>query len=419
MSQSICRILKDIRLCILLQLTAQILYPYVSSSHFSVCPTWALFLPFIWFTAPTNRLLVLDTGSNIDAITLGFWTPLMLSAERREFNTAALLIERHADANIIGAAGDTVLKLLLKNANESQGTIRRLLEKGNLYDLQVQTDAEEPKTRVGSCITPLAIFDEVFNNHTTELISKVDRQLQENLTSQAELDSALLASVTFNSLPLVEAFLQRGSRISCRNMHMQTPLHLAVTRKDCMSMVELLVQYNAPTGIRDSVCCTPIHVAVSMGKPGLAVVEKLLPTGGLFDDFDDSEALIPSVETVKKFSGKWDGCYKYWSWSQFETTPTHVEIDFFEIRSPDKWHLPWFSYEGEDDAGAHLVYGFIYGDGKVRFLKMYDHHGWYSKGELEAGTGEDEGKLLIRGKWGESDERWHGTMEFKKVVEDH
>ena len=342
----------------------------------------------------------------------------MLSVKFTNFKTTALFIERHADANIVCAAGDTALKLLSKKVKESHGTIRRLLDRGDLYDLQLQTDTEEPKTRAGSCITPLAIFDEIVGNNTIELISKVDRQLQENLISQTELDSALLASVTFNSLPLVEAFLQRGSRTSCRNMYMQTPLHLAVTREDSKSMVELLVQHNAPTGVRDLVCCTPIHVAVSMGKPGLAVVEKLLPTGGLFDDFDDPEALIPSDETVEKFSGKWDGSYKYWSWSQFKVSPTHITIEFFEKRSPDKWHLPWFRYEGEDDAGAYLIYGFVYGDGEVRFLKLYDHHGWYSKGKLEAGTGEDEGKLLIKGRWGESDDRWHGTIEFKKVVED-
>ena len=361
---------------------------------------------------------MLDAGSNIDCITLGFSTPLTLTADFKHFEYATLLIDRHADANIMGAAGGTVLNSLLENINECQATVRRLLERGNLHDLQAQADAEGSQPTMDSCVTPLAIFEEVMSNHTTELISKVDHELQQKTTSQTELNSALLASVAFNSLPLVEAFLQRGAKASCRNMHMQTPLHMAVTQKECEPMVDLLVQHNAPTGARDSVCCTPIHVAVSRGRPGLAVIEKLLPTGGLFDDFDDAAALKPSEDIVAKFSGQWDGCYKYWSWSQSETTPTNITIEFFETLSPDKWRLPWFRYEGEDGAGAYIKYGFVYGDGEVRFLKMYDHHGWYSKGKLEMGTGEEEGNLLIKGRWGESDERWHGTMEWKKVVVD-
>ena len=362
--------------------------------------------------------LILEAGADINALTLDSRTPLMIAIRFKVPIAAKLLIERGADPNILGLFGDTAFKLLLDDEHENEALIRLLLSKGNVHALQTERSQDTRIENNEHAVTPLDVFEAIIEGDYHFLLKHIDEGLAQGSISQAQLDSALLVSVAFRSLSLAEELLERGARADCRNLHMQSPLHLAVMHKDSELMLDLLQRYEVPVGARDTMGRTAIQTAVRSGMNRLTVVEKLLPAGSIFDQFEHPDALQVSEALINKVKGHYKGVYKFWTWNLDRVMLTSFTIDFFETRSPDKWQLPWFRYVGEDTPGPFMMYGYLCGNGEMRFLKMYKKYGWYYEASVDIGT-DDDGEnetVTIRGRWGESHQKWHGTFEFTKVI---
>ena len=355
--------------------------------------------------------VLLDRGVNIDDTSQCYETPLMSALFKKQFESAKLLIQRGADTSMTGVTGDIALDIAFDTGD--QHIIALLLQKGGFHEFGAEFNSEmQLPTDLATLDLPIAAHRSTVDHQEDAFLTRL-KGLDLDHTSSKALDAALLVSVSLNSLPLVQGLLDKGADPSCRTLHRRTPLHIAA-RQGFDAILEVLLENGASAIARDTVGSTPLHVAAWQGQLRLKIIESLLARGSLFNGYGgDSKPVAPHADIMEKLTGSWEGKYAHSSWYMGFEAETNVGMYYKRELSSDMWHLPWFRYEGKDYLGEFIMIGYAYGPGIVRCVKLMEDFGRYCEVILKEGKeGEPDS---IRGKWGENDERWHGTIDMKKV----
>lgn len=196
----------------------------------------------------------------------------------------------------------------------------------------------------------------------------------------------------------------------------RTALHMAIAGKH-YDIAQKLIDAGQDPALPDYFDVLPLHVACTAdGAYSKDVILNLLEHGGIIPS---GISTVTDVASYQRILGQWDGHYTYVDYEKGREDPTSftlkpynstsVQTDRSTIR-PGKV-APWLFWEESTDlAGAFSIYGQMMSDTKVAFVKRYEKHGF-----IYHATMTEDGKSL-KGTWGSSPQRWHGTFEMARIV---
>ncbi|KAI9673166.1 MAG: hypothetical protein M1817_003028 [Caeruleum heppii] len=246
---------------------------------------------------PAAIRLLLEHGSDVNAIMDQEVSPLYLAATRGDYDVVQTLLERGADIHAISmesrftplypavmtgtesivslmiqsgsnvrhraAAGSTPLHLACRGGKEA--IVRSLVDAG--ADIDALDDARE---------TPLMLA--VNSGRHTEAEMLLELGADPNV--QCKAGAALHLATREQSLDLVATLIRKGADVSVTTSTQATPLHLAAS-DGSLAIAETLLSAHADVEAKEQLGYRPLHYAAWAGETEM--VEKLVEAGADVD----------------------------------------------------------------------------------------------------------------------------------------
>ena len=379
----------------------------------------------------TAELLV-SRGACINTSTSDGWTPLHVAAERTSNKILAMLLSHGAavDAEssskitslfsaVFGRCLDSLKILLAHGTSVAQidnmgntelddaiesgqnGIVEYLLDHHALCGLgdHIQGTSTSPPD-VQSSIVAAKIFKSILRGDE-DLASQL---ISNSALSQKDLNSALQPCSLFNAPSLVESLLERGASLSASTYNKRTPLHLS-TQHNSLKVTKLFLKYGAAIHTVDGSGYTPLDLAISGGLANIETTKYLVENGTLATQGGGDTAT--EISTNPALEGHWKGTYTYDRWRKGRVEATVLTIRFAPDSLSSKY--PFWKCRDRDEIGIFEVLGHLFADNAIRFAKLYKSFGWLYLGTFDADA------MVIRGTWGSSMTKRHGSFEVKKV----
>lgn len=238
----------------------------------------------------TDKLL--EHGAFIDAKDIKGCTPLYLASKEGTAEAAALLIDRGADVAIAAEDGRTPLHMALSRGKDGLEIAKRLLNyvpdvgghnpyvnamaKDNATPLHVAAEygpleAVKMLLHLGADINQtdefgqtallIAIYNENWDIANCLLEDGADVKADSRVGY-----TPLLGAVMGDQEHIVEQLLRRGANVEAVNHDGYSSIHLAVAQKNTTIIRRLLDAGAKINAVAESLCETPLHVAVRTGN---------------------------------------------------------------------------------------------------------------------------------------------------------
>ncbi len=193
-----------------------------------------------------NVALLLNRGTNPDAVSETGNSALMYATEAGIMEIMTLLVEHGADVNFTGFNNETPLFLAIF-ANDFQAT-KYLLEKG-----------ANPNVKDIFGVTPLIYASATNQYQSADLLMfyNADETIRDS-----DGNDPLIAAVTFENLETSDVLLQDGLNPDVQDNEGNTPLIIAVEHGN-YDILDLLLDYNADVNIPNNKNYTPLAYAVT------------------------------------------------------------------------------------------------------------------------------------------------------------
>ncbi|KAL5340315.1 ankyrin repeat-containing domain protein [Aspergillus crustosus] len=224
----------------------------------------------------------------------------------------------------------------------------------------------------------------------------------------ATLQTALHAASLAESAELTKLFLDRGASPKPTTPHQCTALHHASFSGD-FGIVKLLLDSGADPYARDADGSIPLNIAIGRGLETVETTKYLIQHHGFGREYTSTTpALITAWGTM---AGTITGSYTHTSWRKGVEEETSFEVipwaDEEEETSVGK--APTFIGAGRDGVSPFEVYGSLYGENQVVWVKLYggSNGGWLYSGTVDLDT------KTIAGSWGTNPQLWYGTFKLK------
>jgi ankyrin repeat protein len=224
---------------------------------------------------------------------------------------------------------------------------------------------------------------------------------------------ALHVAAARGHLGVVDLLLRFGAKGDLQDINGRTALHYAA-RHLHNDVADLLVEHGASTEIEDMNGSTPIDLAVVHGDDAAGFIQKHMDNlslalnrrPSLLTVVTPNHAANLTVMGVRRaIRGSWEGHYAYLAWSEGDRDAFVLDIP---SEASGGSRPSTFSMVGEDVVGRFHFHGFVDAIGTVWFVKLYQHHGWLYRGQLDAEKG------VLRGTWGSNRKLWFGTFELRR-----
>ncbi|KAK3291787.1 ankyrin repeat and SOCS box protein 7 [Chaetomium fimeti] len=362
-------------------------------------------------------------GADLDQTTQGGLTALLIAVGDDLLDVAAWLLDE-------GAAGSGVWEHTQQTAfdlavdGSSGPEMAELLVKRGCFRARVARDGGEPigegtrgsstpavaAAAAGECVSDDLVML-AYHGALEELKAVLSRQ---TLPHQI-LGEAMRAAAARGHVRVVDLLIRRhGARVNVQDINERTALHYAA-RHLHKEVADLLVEHGASIDVEDMNGSTPIDLAVVHGKDAAGFIQEHMDnfTVGLNRRPSILTAITPNQATNltgmgvrKAISGRWQGHYECLAWEEGRRDSFSLDIPSEAARDS---RPSTFSMVGEDIVGPFDFHGFVDPIGTVWFVKLYQHHGWLYRGQV------DVKKAVLKGTWGSNRKLWFGTFELKRI----
>ena len=243
---------------------------------------------------------------------------------------------------------------------------------------------------------------------------------------QQLIDALLRGAVLHQSLDLIELLLKKGAGIHSAGWGIKSAIVLAA-ENNLYDVGKLLVESQANFTDAATTLLTSLERVFPRGISALEAVKALLRfralEAGLKREAVDKEhtefqdQATHNCDWKKVIHGVWSGHYTYNSSRAAGQTRIEVSESQNVFESPaDAWlsgrkGVVSFSGTGNDEFGWSEVHGQVSSEGVVVFIQLFEHNGWWYKGQLNS-----ENKL-IRGVWGSYPGSSGGDFSIEKLEE--
>lgn len=349
--------------------------------------------------------VLLKSGAVVDAENSSSYTSLFSAVWARSLSCVKLLLAHGASVAKINNVGNTVLEEATE-ADEADDidVVECLLDHHALSGSPVRiqgTEASPIDSQMSNLASKVSIAilrkDE---NLVSHLISSSEPALSQN-----DLDIALQSCCLFNTPSFANRLLEKGARLAASAYNKRTPLHFAA-KYNFLELTKMLTKHDSHGQLQDINGYTPLDLSLANGLLNIETTKYLVENGALATQGWNQE-MIPVTSTDFLLEGCWEGTYTYSSWRKGDVDPTAMNIR--SDSAPLKTKYAVWRCDDSDEAGKFKVFGHLFADNTIRFLKLYESIGWLYLGVFDADA------MAIRGTWGSSMTVRHGSFEMKKV----
>ncbi|KAK3357803.1 ankyrin repeat and SOCS box protein 7 [Lasiosphaeria hispida] len=388
---------------------------------------------------------LVDSGANVDGgpsvDQQGMASPLQVAVGSNNLEAAKALYKRGADlgrktqggltALLVAVAGGCLeaVEWLLEEGASSRGVCEHTQQtafdlaagksKPEIAELLVERgcfrmarDDSKGDERVNAPIGERAGDGLVMLAYRGDL-EEVEVVLSGQTLSRQVLGEAMHTAAARGHVRIVDLILRHGAKVGLQDINGRTALHHAA-RHLHNEVADLLVEHGASTEVEDMNGSTPIDLAVVHGRDAAGLIQKHM------DNFTLTINRRPSLMTAvtpnhatnltvmgarKAISGRWEGHYECLAWEAGRRDAFSLEIPSEASRGS---RPSTFSMVGEDVVGPFEFHGFVDPIGTVWFVKLYQHHGWLYRGQVDAEKG------VLKGTWGSNRKLWFGTFELRR-----
>ncbi|KAH0541622.1 hypothetical protein FGG08_003912 [Glutinoglossum americanum] len=373
---------------------------------------------------------LLGHGANVDAENSSSVTVLHLAVGHNELPIVEVLLDHGADAFKYDIEGDTALDLAIQKGYGD--VVSMLFEHRGICARKLQQTEGHPHGSLAKLHDDIRMLDKDLQRaayfQKVEEVALLLNRDPPNFT----LDGALHAAVLGGSDKITMLLLQHGADLhSVAATNNRTVLHTAAARGD-HSLLLVLLDHGANIFARDVIRSDPLALAVGCGIARLGIVKLLIERGALAwktknsegahsrkshdegggdsltQDTGGSSPPSPAGDSAAQYSttlnGHWAGSYTYAHWMIGVREPTTLNINLPD--SPGSESGSTFACHDKDLYGDFDITGQVFPGNLVRWVKLYESHGWLYSGVL------DTEARTITGNWGRNSELWHGSFEL-------
>lgn len=227
-----------------------------------------------------------------------------------------------------------------------------------------------------------------------------------------DLSEALCVAAACGFANIVTLLLENGTKASQRDVNGRTALHHAVynNHKDVAS---ILVEEGASLSVEDDIGSTPVDLAVSKGLEALSFIQHYIRDLTLsikrrpsLLEYTKDQGRATTSSIRKAISGTWEGHYEYLTWERDRKDSFSMMIPAPPEYGPVDDYCTFSNEDNENTVGKFQYYGFTDEKNVVWFVKLYEHHGWLYRGQL------DPQFQTLRETWGVNRKLWFGIFEL-------
>jgi ankyrin repeat protein len=352
--------------------------------------------------------LLLHKGAAVDQKTQGGLTALLIAVRMKSLEAVNFLLDAGASLQCVWE--HTQQSLFDFVADGSEAEIAQLLVRHGCFRIQNLTStAQEREAPAGSRDeNSLAIL--AYDGD----LAAVGNWLVKHRGSIAPniLGEALHAASARGHVDVVMLLLENRAQVNLRDINGRTALHHA-TRHLHYDVADGLVERGASISLEDVIGSTPIDLAVVHGMQSVGFIRKHMDNftlnisrrPSLLATTPNQAANFTVMGARKAISGAWAGHYECLSWLEGRRDEFSIDIP----AEPPKDSRPCiFSSKNEDIVGPFQFHGFVDPIGTIWFVKLYKHHGWLYRGQLNSDQG------VFKGTWGSNRKLWFGTFELRR-----
>lgn len=232
---------------------------------------------------------LLDQGINCNELNQRHYTPLHLCARENNFKMAKILIEYEAHIDIQDRNGDTPLIIAARYNNvEMIEILMKSNSNPNIFNVQGYTamhicveegnvEAIKYLVSVGDCVNKSTEIDKLSPLHLAIMLNreKVVECLSTDLKEHIDLNlvdkngfAPIHLAAKHGNEKIVEMLLKAGAKVNkCNKITGQTALHAcAESMKVNVSLLKILIDYDADISIEDNDEITPLALAAASGN---------------------------------------------------------------------------------------------------------------------------------------------------------
>lgn len=365
--------------------------------------------------------LLLNYQDSAEKVLGGNYSVPFVAAEVGNIGALKLLLDRGALVNSISESSQATLfdTAMLKNHDDIAG----FLVKHGCFQKRNTTSSNK---KLRPLITAAdqsqdGIVMMAFSNDLEAVKSRVE-DAHGKLGRQDDLNEALHVAAACGFAKIVTLLLENGAKVYQKDMNGRTALHHAVFNKH-EDVANILVEEGAALSEEDDIGSTPLDLAVSHGLQVLSFIEHYMRDlnlsikrrPSLLEYTKDSGRPNTSSSIRKAISGTWEGYYEYLTWEKDRRDPFSLTIPPTSPTTldhrPETGDCTFSNEDNEDVVGKFQYRGFTDAKGVVWFVKLYEHHGWLYRGQL------DPQLQTLKGTWGGNRKLWFGSFHLVRSSE--
>ncbi len=388
-------------------------------------------------SATATAELLISRGAHVNTSASGGWTSLHIAAEGDDEEVMAILLKNGAVVDAENSSSYTSLfsavwahslscvKLLLAHGasvakinNVGNTILEEAIEADDTDIVEYLLDHHALSGSPDRCCiqgTEASPIDSQMSNMASKVsiaILRRDENLVSHLISSSEpalsqkdFDIALQSCCLFNAPSVAKGLLEAGATLAASAYNKRTPLHFAA-KYNSLELTKMCTKHNSHSQLQDINGYTPLDLSCARGLPNIETTKYLVENGALATQ-GWNQVIIPVISTDFLLEGCWEGTYTYSSWKKGDVDPTGMRIRTDSASSKTEYAV--WRCNDSDKAGIFEVFGHLFADNTIRFLKLYESIGWLYLGVFDVDA------MAIRGTWGSSMTVRHGSFEMKKV----